>query len=341
MTTGASTVRKAPAIAEQARRSAIARMAGYAEQLEVLPGRLVEEAARQFVNSLLIPFEFEGTSPRVGFVIKIVQDPDVIDAAVKEFDHLTLLHPSFAAYPTLRVPRPLDCYPQLDAIVLERVFAPKLEQLIVADAHWRSRSRPGSSATHCRRCGRWLQTLRQTTSRPSRPIGQPTDDVVRLWTRELSAMLERAAGLGLDPALLRDLETYLNQPTCNPRHRVSLVHSDFTAYNVRASVETVFVTDFAELPPGLTEQSAAFFWAWCELLKAHPWLSEVAVTRCQHAFEAGFGQRLSTFWQVWGVLRHYSYFQRTTDQPAGPKRWLHRWRLARARSWLAAKARTI
>lgn len=326
--------------AEQAVRSAATRRAGeYADMLGAPSQLLHEDPLSRSVNSSIISFEFLGEGPRTGFVIKLVHDPNVVDAAASEYANLNMLYPHFDRNSDLRVPRALDCFPEFGAVVMERVFAPTLEQRILANAVRRLGPRDVRLAEHCRRCGRWVRALLATTANQDQAAC--SSDFEALWSGQLGAMLERASVLGLAASLAKDLEALLTPPTGARRGVVGPLHSDFTAYNVRATPDAIYVTDLAEMPVGVAEQCVAFFWAWCELVKQHPDRSGSALSRIQRFHEEGFGEHLSPYWQIWGVLRQLSYFPPPVELPAGRKRWWHRWRLARARAWLANRVRKL
>jgi hypothetical protein len=293
------------------------------------------------LNSLLIPFEFPSDGPRIGFVVKLAQHSEIPAAAAAEFENLGLLYPHFAHRSPLRVPQPLDHFAELNAIVIERVFAPRLDRIIRAETSRWQRGTRALPLDHCLRAGRWLRALLFTNRERDPRTAGTRAEFGHLWSAELSARLERASLVGLPDSLARELEELLAQPLPHCHGPLGAVHSDYAPYNLRGEKDALYVTDFAEMPLGSGDQCAAFFWAWLELIKMHPLLSSRALGRCQAAFHEGFGDKLSTFWQVWGMLRLYSYLPCDGSIAAGPKRWWHRRRVARLTSWLAANVHLL
>ena len=112
------------------------------------------------------------------------------------------------------------------------------------------------------------------------------------------------------------------------------VHNDFASYNAHVFRAGLYVTDFSEMPLGVLDECAGFFWAALEISKLHPLLSGSALTRCQCAFEEGYGKPLSVYWKTWGLLRQLSYLNAPSSSSPLLRIW-RRWRAAGIERWLA------
>lgn len=272
----------------------------------------------------------------MGIVVKASENAGRSAFALTEFSNLADLHARLPPVQEFRVPRPLDCLPEFNAIVLERVFGPRLDAVIRADTRRLRRDRE-AAATQCRQAGRWLRAVLPRATGGSE-AGRANAAFRRALQEELGRMLERASRNGLPTGVAQDLRDRLSKPQ-RDGHALVRVHSDYTPYNILVASNALYVTDFAEMPDGCAEGAAAFFWSWLELAKQHPLLTVGALVRCQEAFQEGFGAVLPPFWHLWGMLRHASYFPRADAVALGPRRWWRRWRTARIHAWLAAEVR--
>ena len=299
-----------------------------------------EEPSLRCENSLIMQFEFPGEPVRTGFVVKLGRSHTAVKSAEAEYEHLKRLHQQFGAASPFRVPQPFDYIPEFDALVMERVFAPRLDQLLRFGARRWSRLHLPELLDPYRRAGRWLRTLVSSSVPDTPATSLMTADFSQAWTDELESVLARASALGLPRWLHDHFRAAFADPRGHLHGRPTAVHSDFTPYNVHAAADALYVTDFAEMPLGFGNQSAAFFWAWLEVARTSLRLSDDTLTQCQLAFHDGFGQQLSPFWETWGLLRQYSYMPNPASVSRS-RRWWHRWRLNRLQAALATRARAL
>jgi len=312
--------RPPPALADAVRRLVAARGATYASSLGV-PGALpIPEAPRRLQNSVLFPFAFQDLGGRVGFVIKAIDDPDRPQGAPDEFRNLGLLHRWFAGS-AFGVPQPLDHLPELNAIVTERIYGQCAQEIVRrGSARWRPRAR-GRAQDVCRLAGAWLAELQNRTSSCTDDGGQTRPPRASGWPDSLRAAFDRATRRGLPDDLASELESVLARRPAS-RGPESWTHSDYSPQNVFATGDALYVIDFAEAPRGAVEDSAAFYWARLELAKRHPMLDPTSLSACQSAFLQGFDRPLSREWEIWGLLRQFSYLPLRDRRTPLAVRWL-------------------
>jgi len=311
------------------------RLAEYAAALG-MPGRPVRPGpTQQHRHSTILVFEWAG-APRPGgggVVVKMHRGPGRALASEEEYRNLRALDAHFGRQSSCRVPRPLDCLPEHQAVVMERVTAPRLDRTVRVAARLFAARTPIRARELCGGAGAWLRIL-GTWERGARDASALANVA---WSRELERMLGDARHAGLSDPTAERVGRAL--ATAGPGDfGVGRVHNDFAPYNVHGDEGAVCLVDFSEMPVGSLQQCAGFFWAALELGKLHPVLADAELSRCQRAFEEGWGRSVSHHWKLWGLVRHLSYLRPAPGgEPVGAALW-RRWRLAAVERWLARLA---
>lgn len=208
--------------------------------------------------------------------------------AETQFAAMDKLWPQFALHPTCKIPRPLDCFPDQQALVMELVEGAPLPSRLPWIA-WSGAALSRAEAD-CRRVGQWLRFFHglAAASDPA-PV-----DLDAKW-RGIEESLQELREAGVPPQLSRWLTDRLGvlaeRVSRRPRV-VSHLHGDFKADNVLVDRQTVTVLD---LGPGITraavDHDLASFLTSLFLLPLTRPLSWSALERLRRAFLDGyFGQ---------------------------------------------------
>ena len=157
------------------------------------------------------------------------------EAARSQYAALTSTWPAFQKSPNLSIPRPLDFFPELSAVVTEKVDGEPLQrlfkkipaqtsQLILLNDH----------------AGQWLQRFHRTTALP--PDRLDVDNKLQ----HLEANLDHLRRLGFAEGLcqqLKDSVSSLAQRLGNVDLAMAGVHGDFTVDNLLVDGDKIIAID--------------------------------------------------------------------------------------------------
>ncbi len=156
-----------------------------------------------------------------------------------EYEHLVRMHRRLGPHGALRVPRPLDFFEDLDALVTERVGGERFNRVLLREA----RRGAGASARErlariAGRCGAWLREWHAETAAGEVPaFGAP-------WRSTLERLLDRLSTAGLPRPVRRDVEaTAARLEALEVAAPIARRHGDYGPQNVHASDEAVWVFD--------------------------------------------------------------------------------------------------
>jgi hypothetical protein len=251
------------------------------DTLGVLEARIRENAARYFphlagrdVTLRSIPLRAgsnrlyrcelqpgNGTGAPAELIAKFAPKPLLI-----EFDHFTLLGGHRSG--VLRVPRPLDYFPDINALLTEKVEGQPLSHLVWRDLHlFAGRRRRESIAGWMRLCGQWLANYHRVTRGADaapfdhRWLGKATDTVGELE----SAGFPSRVGLAARRVLARLHES--GTRTLAPQaHR----HGDFSLANVHVGDRWVCVFDINDKSLECVYEDLSFFLVTLETVNKWP-----------------------------------------------------------------------
>jgi hypothetical protein len=207
---------------------------------------------------------------------QVTQAPELLR---REYDELTRAHRYFERSSALRVVRPLDYCPELNAVAIEKATGVDLGVL--------ARTDEAASLAAFRRCGQWLRAFHEKvhTARP------------RVWTvgefeARVNRRREKLVALGvparrLDP-LLRDA-IKLGRACRQREVPYSLLHGDYKLRHIWASPGSIQVFDFGNVSTGACYVDVAAFLVELSVLKlGHPWFESDRVRRYSETFLRGY-----------------------------------------------------
>lgn len=314
------------------------KVAGYAGTLGVEGARPRPQAVRRFRHSAMVLIEFGGDASHPGIAVKFHLGPNSAAAAADEFRHLSSLHERLGSGSPARVPRPLDHLPDFHAVVMERICAPRLDETVRREARWWRPAGTLRAVRQCRQAAQWLRRLEETWPPSSNGPARACYQAARVT--ELERMVRDATAAVLSPSTAEMLRQGLANRGATPEEAIFKIHSDFAPYNAFGDGHVLYMTDFAEMPLGVSPECAGFFWAALEIAKLNPRTSRDVLTRCQDGFEEELEGRIPAHWKVWGMLRHLSYFPRRRSCSRPRAAW-YRWLAYRVERWLRANGPTV
>jgi hypothetical protein len=160
------------------------------------------------------------------------------DAARLQYAALTSVWPAFRTSKTMTIPRPLDYFPELSAIVTERVQGRSLQQMFRTVPSLLGQET--GMARLAEQAGRWLRKFHDATVLSPGPL----DVDNKLESLRANRRLLRGAGFSLE--LCGKLETVLDSLAKDVRNldlAVASVHGDFTVDNVLFDGERIIAID--------------------------------------------------------------------------------------------------
>jgi Ser/Thr protein kinase RdoA (MazF antagonist) len=105
-----------------------------------------------------------GTGPVAGAVVKFAPVHPDNNEGLTEFEHLKLLHDKLGDDGALRVPRPLDFYGDVNALVTEEVKGERFSRILLRDTgYFTSGDRRQTLHLTIDRCGQWLARFHELT----------------------------------------------------------------------------------------------------------------------------------------------------------------------------------
>jgi len=196
----------------------------------------------------------------------------------------------FHGVPTLRVPRPVAYFPDLQAVVMEKVAGRLLSEVLRQARFWPRRATVERVAHACRLCGQWLKHL-QDASRTLAPAA--TLDLVRPCEAALTnlAVPPRPA---VSPAFVASVRSHVLDLWRRLEGRdvpVAATHGGLAPYNVVVAPDghSVTVIDFASFRVDAVEFDYLKFRTRLEMLAQGPSFRRRVIERLLQAFDEGYG----------------------------------------------------
>jgi hypothetical protein len=257
----------------------------------------------------------------------------------REFEMTAKLHGRFASYAGLSTARPIACYPELLAMVTERVDGVSLQRALSRARGFRSAAVLEALACTMRRVGAWLRTF-QSLDACDASISL---DQLRTYLDKRLQPLADGGAIGADVRmrLLQYFDGLAGHVAGSDLQAVP-VHGDFTPENVIIRDRDVSVLDFTMAKPGAQYLDLSHMWMHVELLKAKPWFRHAAVDGLTTALLAGFDPSLTIERPLFQLLLlqhvvcHLRQLQH--DRPALPTRLYAEFLRRRHLAWLMARA---
>jgi hypothetical protein len=194
-----------------------------------------------------------GSLPRADIIIKFAPKPLRI-----EFDNLTLLYEHRSQIARgLVVPRPLDFFPDVNALLTERIDGEPFSRLVLRKLHVFASPRVRKSiAARIRLCGKWLAHYHRLTRRlDARPFEGK-------WMERVSREIDELEGIGFPQNAIDTARTTLSR--LQEVGKCQLVpyahkHGDFGFHNVHAGDDWVCVFDLNDNRPVCVYEDLALF----------------------------------------------------------------------------------
>lgn len=260
--------------------------------------------------------------------------------AAREFDALVSAHGALAKHPGLSTARPMACYPELFALITERVEGTPLNQLLSRLRVVPSSSTVDSLERIMRSVGAWLAAFQTTgASDAGVSLGRMRTYLdARLQPLALAGVL----GEDLRAGLLRYFDYCAREVTATELIAVP-VHADFTPENVMVSDDGVAVLDFTMAKHGARYLDLTHMYMHLDMLKARPWFRPGILDRQGTALLAGFDAAVRPerpLFQLLLMQHVVCYIRQGVQQQISslPARVLSRHVRRRHLKWLAARA---
>jgi tRNA A-37 threonylcarbamoyl transferase component Bud32 len=198
----------------------------------------------------------------------------------------------FREAPTLRVPRPVACFPDLQAVVMEKVAGRLLSDAVREARFWPRPATVERIAHACRLCGQWLRRL-QDASRATAPAASL--DLVGRCEAPLAKLAAAPAGM-----VSREFVASVRAHVLGLWRRlegrevpVAATHGGLAPYNVVLAPDghSVTVIDFASFRIDAVEFDYLKFRDRLEMLAQGPFFRRRVIERLTRAFDEGYGAR--------------------------------------------------
>lgn len=223
-------------------------------------------------------------SPKQGIAVKLFSKRREDEANAKsQFAALLSAWPAFHDAEMLAIPRPLEFFTDLPALVMERVRGESLQEILKKSALLPGRR--SASAAGCKRSGQWLRHFHDATWL------QPGRLDVAEKLRHAQASLAGFAALGFPAELCRQISTSLEtraRSLSDIDMAMATVHGDFTVDNVLLDGARITALDISGKDRNaIYHDVATFLNSLCLIRMSWP-VSRSLVKNCGHAFLAGY-----------------------------------------------------
>jgi phosphotransferase family enzyme len=242
----------------------------------------------------------------------------------REFEMTARVHGRLAAHAGLSTARPIACYPELLAMVTERVDGVSLDRLLVRARRFGSDRAVQDLSAIMRRVGVWLNAF-QALNGPEVSKRHVSLDQMRIYLDKRLQPLADGRVISAD-VRVRLLTQFDDLASMIPRSDLEEVpvHADFTPENVVIRDRDVTVLDFTMAKRGARYLDLSHMWMHVDLLKAKPWFRPAVIDALTTALLAGFDPLLRTDHPLFQLLLlqhvvcHLRQMQQ--DPPARPAR---------------------
>jgi len=228
-----------------------------------------------------------GPTPSAQIIVKFAPKPLLI-----EFDYLTLLYETRSEIASgLVVLRPLDFFPDVNALLTEKIGGEPLLRLVLRKLHrFAGHTERESIAARIRLCGQWLANFHRLTHGPN---DAPFDEA---WIDDVSGRIRDLERIGFSPLALRTARTILSSLHRFGHSRPAPYapkHGDFGLWNVQAGDDWVCVFDLNDRRSVCIYDDLAFFVVTLEIINTWPryplFDRRAAVAMKGHLLEGYFG----------------------------------------------------
>jgi Ser/Thr protein kinase RdoA (MazF antagonist) len=264
-------------------------------------------------------------SQGIRLAVKIYGNSGQLPFARRQFEALVGLWDDFNNSQHLRIPKPLDFFPELPAIVMEEVRGTSVQELIkwASWHHWTQKY----AVAACHNCGEWLRHFHAVTR-----VAQGRLDASEKH-KSLQLGVAQLAKYGFAADRCRYLEgkiELLARRLSEQDEQRALVHGDFTVDNVLMDGNLTTVLDVEGRYQNLIYHDMASFLNSIALVGIGLPVRESVLHRCSDAFLSGYlGDRKynnSALWflRVLGMVSvALEVLGRHTRRPLA-RVWLHR-----------------
>lgn len=216
-------------------------------------------------------------------ILKIFGDAEIQYHAKAQYEAMVSVWPRFAQHETLRIPRPLDYFPEGPAIVMEVIAGESLQKRL---ARLRSWARPTRSAEReCEYAGQWLKFYHGPTS-----LGEVCLDVdtkLKGFREAVGRLGEVGVGRRHGAKWVDDLHADGDDLRSRPLP-MSRVHGDFTIDNLLVDGTRVTGLDVWAVDTNAIYHDMATFLNSLVLLRLTRPLSWIFLSRLRSAFLRGY-----------------------------------------------------
>jgi hypothetical protein len=263
--------------------------------------RVTLERGRLFVRpfSQVLEVRVRGGERAVTAFVKVLKPrlagPQELEATrrniAREFETTAKLHGGFGAHAGLSTARPIACYPELLAMVTERVDGMALGLLLARAGGLPSGATVDRLSGVMQRVGAWLRTFQAMDA----PDGSVSLDRMRQYLDDRLRPLADGGVIDGDTrgALLRYFDRRAADVPSSELAAVP-VHADFTPENVMIRDGSVSVLDFTMAKRGARYLDVAHMFMQVRSLEARPWFRPRTLDRLTRALLDGFDPDLSS-----------------------------------------------
>ncbi len=208
----------------------------------------------------------DGTARAI--VVKFAPVFDDNNEGLTEYRHLQAMHDRLGPGGEVRVPRPLDFYDDVNALLMERVGGERLSRVILRDGgRFAGRDAARRLETTVRRCGEWLAVYHQLTRQgDTAPFG---DEFVARVDEKIALFLAHGFGRAT-AARVRDSVRALHAFGRDQRVAVSDQHGDYGPQNAHAGDDFVYVFDLNYRTPAPIYEDIDYFLVTLETMNPYP-----------------------------------------------------------------------
>jgi len=208
----------------------------------------------------------DGTARAI--VVKFAPVFDDNNEGLTEFRHLRAIHDRLGPAGELRVPRPLDFYDDVNALLMERAGGERLSRVLLRDGgRFAGRDAARHLEATVRRCGEWLAVYHQVTRQgDAAPFG---DEFVARVDEKLGLFVCRGFGRATAGRVM-DTVHALRAFGRDQRVAVSDQHGDYGPQNAHAGDDFVFVFDLNYHAPAPIYEDIDYFLVTLETMNPYP-----------------------------------------------------------------------
>ena len=206
--------------------------------------------------------------PSASIVIKFAPVFEDNNEGQTEFDNMTLFVERAGSNDTVRVPRPIDFYPEENALLMERVDGELLLSMLLRECRYLAQpSGLQRTADAVARCGQWLTRYHNLTAGAEAPVFDSA------FEKEMVRRFGELETFGFPAEVLRALRRALAKLTRFGAHNTAPVakpHGDFGPSNVIVRPEAIYVFDLNYHLPSCVYDDIAFFVTTLETINPFP-----------------------------------------------------------------------